>query len=313
MPPSAAMSWPVTQAASFEQNSDTALAMSAGVASRRMDHLLYRLGQRVQHAVLDPARADGVDGDPAGRQGHREVADEHLDRRLRRAHPGPGLPAPVDAARGVGDGQDPPAVAHQLLRLAHADQEGLGLRVHGGVPFVQAHGQRGLVEGADLAARVMDEHVEAAELVLHAPEEPLQLSGLAHVGLSDEAVGAAGPDLLQRGLGRGLVGQVVDRDVDTLVGELQRDPAADAPGAARHQRVLARYRHGVFLPKLPPAGSLHYNGLAPAVDVIARRYAESPGEVFKAASIAQKTAVEVRRVGESVAAEALLRIRALSY
>jgi hypothetical protein len=121
-----------------------------------------------------------------------------------------------------------PLSGHQLLRLLDANEERFGLRVHRRVPLVETDRQRRLVERAHLRTRIGHEDVEASELAPHAADQALDLRRLADVGLDGESVGAARSDLLERGLRRGLVFQVIDRDVDAMIRELQRDAAADA-------------------------------------------------------------------------------------
>ena len=104
----------------------------------------------------------------------------------------------------------------------------------------------GSIERADFGARIGDEDVEAAELVPDAVEQALDLRRLADVGLDGESVGAPRTHLLERCLGRRLVLQVVDGDVHAMLGELQRDPAADAARAAGHECVSGCDGHGCF-------------------------------------------------------------------
>ena len=184
------------------------------------DHLLHRSGQRVEHAVLDPAGADGVDCDTARRQRDREIPAQHLESRFRRTHSDPRLPAPIAAARCVGDGEHASAVGHERERAADADQERFGLRVHRRIPLLEADRHRRLVERADVGARVRHKNVQTAKLAADTVEEPLDLRRPGYVGLDDEPVGAPRPDLLERRLGRAFVTEVVDCDVHALIGEL---------------------------------------------------------------------------------------------
>ena len=80
----------------------------------------------------------------------------------------------------------------------------------------------------DLAARIVDEDVEAAELPSDTFKQALDVRGLAHVGLNGEAVRSPRTHLFERRLGRRFIPQVVDGDVHALLRELQGDPAADA-------------------------------------------------------------------------------------
>src|SRR5881628_2424779 len=68
-----------------------------------------------------------------------------------------------------------------------------------------------------------------------------------HVGLDEEAVGAVLAHAIERILGGGLVGVVVDGDAGAALGELERDTQADSPRPSCHQCVLALERHGVLL------------------------------------------------------------------
>ena len=90
-PPSTTITWPRIISASGEQRNATAPATSSGATSRPAglsrpgaEHLLL-VREVLERARLDDAGRDGVDADPARRELDGEVADERLERRLRRA------------------------------------------------------------------------------------------------------------------------------------------------------------------------------------------------------------------------------------
>src|SRR5439155_2675139 len=88
-----------------------------------------------------------------------------------------------------------------------------------------------------------DEDVELAELALHPSEHAGDVVGAAHVGLDDEAVGAALFDLGEGVLRRRFILAVIDRDLDALPGELERNAPADAARASGDQCVFPFVRH----------------------------------------------------------------------
>ena len=91
-PPSTTRTWPRIISASGEQRKTTAFAMSVGrdepargrALLAPLEHLLLLREVLERLGVDDPAR-DGVHPDPARRELDREVADERLERGLRRA------------------------------------------------------------------------------------------------------------------------------------------------------------------------------------------------------------------------------------
>ena len=207
------------------------------------DQVLGLGRQRVEDAVLRPAGADRVHGDPAAGEAHREIADEGLERRLGRAHPDPGLEAARAAPFGVGDGEDAASPSHERRRLAHADEEGLGLGVERVVPLLQRDVHRRLEEERHLGPGVAHEYVELAEIRPHLAEHLGDLLGLPHVGLHGEALGPAPADLGQRVFRRRLVLVVMDGHLDTRFGQLQRDASADSARASGDQRMSTLQRH----------------------------------------------------------------------
>jgi hypothetical protein len=101
------------------------------------NRLLGLIGQvvddgRVERAGLTEHKAgtDTVDGDAARPQCHREVPHQGLHCCLDRPHRRPGLPAAIVGAGRVAGRDDPPAVAKQICRGLHGDQEGSCLAVH---------------------------------------------------------------------------------------------------------------------------------------------------------------------------------------
>ena len=120
-------------------------------------------------------------------------------------------------------------MTHESDGLARANQERLGLRVHGVVPRLETDFHRLLVELRRLRSRVRDEDVERAERLSNLPEHPVNVFHARDIGLDQESVGAVLSHSLQGFLGGGLVGVIMDGDARPGFGELERDSPPDAP------------------------------------------------------------------------------------
>ena len=92
--------------------------------------------------------------------------------------------------------------------------------------------------GQELAAGVVDQHVEAPVALAHRVEHRVDLLGLAHVALEREALAARRLDRRAR-LGERLRAAAADRDRRARCRQRVDDRPADAGAAAGHQRDRA--------------------------------------------------------------------------
>jgi hypothetical protein len=134
-------------------------------------------------------------------------------------------------------------VAHQGDRLANSDEERLRLRIERRIPLLQADVQGRLEKRRDLRPCVADEDVELPELRSHLAKHPGQLFRARHVGLDHDAIGTALADLGKRLAGGALVLIVMDRDLDSVLSQLQRNSSTDASRASSDERVFPIERH----------------------------------------------------------------------
>ena len=163
-PPSTTSVWPRIISASGEQRKETAPAMSsgstsrpAGVRSADAEHLLA-VREVLERAGLDDAAGDGVDADPARRELDGEVADDRLERRLRRADEHVVLEHALRAE--ARDRDDRGAVAASRRGRAREREQRPGVRVHRPVPVLVLGLER---RPDDAGGGVVDEDVERAE------------------------------------------------------------------------------------------------------------------------------------------------------
>ena len=89
-----------------------------------------------------------------------------------------------------------------------------------------------------LDARVRDDDVEAAEVLLGLVEERGDLRRVRDVGRDGDAVAAQGFDLLDDGVGGGGRVRVVDDDVGAAARELEREDAALAAAWGQGKEAL---------------------------------------------------------------------------
>src|SRR5256886_16041721 len=109
----------------------------------------------------------------------------------------------------------------------------------------RSHLDEGLV-GVD--ARIVDQDVEAPELLQNFLGHPERVGEVAHVGLREHRAPPHLADLLGHILRRRLARDVVDGDVGALVGERQGDSAADPTGTPGDECGATLKLHGVLLP-----------------------------------------------------------------
>src|SRR5687767_10284537 len=220
-----------------ERDVGDVLRRDGGLEAHAFDHLgahvlgrnAERLGLRRDHAVdavaLDDAGLDAVDahlvraglgGEALGEADHRP-----LRRRVRRAH------REGEPARGRGEVDD--AAAARLLderhRLVRAVEHAVEIHRDAALPVLRANvldlGRRPGYTG------VVDEHVEAAEVLLHIGEEPLDVVEPRDVGERLRNVRQ-----LLLGAGERLLVDVANVNARPGLGKGARDDAADA-GRAR--------------------------------------------------------------------------------
>jgi hypothetical protein len=98
--------------------------------------------------------------------------------------------------------------------------------------------------GGELAARVVDQQLEAAELVLHLCEQGIDRLRIPDVHLRRDAAPAGG--VLDQGLRlrQGLGPTAADRDIGAELCEQERDPLADPAASTGHDGALAREEVG---------------------------------------------------------------------
>ena len=182
------------------------------------------------------ARQDGVHPDAVGAQLQRQrlgQADHRpLGRRIGRA----ARHAQVACRRRQVDDGRLPALACRLPKPGHGQpraQEGAGdVHIQRALPVGQLqrlHRARGAGHPG-----VVDEDVQAAQLVVHGLEQGLHLQGIRHIGKTAAGAGQGGSQRIQAGLGH-----VTDHDARAGLGKGAADFQADSGGARRHQDALA--------------------------------------------------------------------------
>ena len=92
--------------------------------------------------------------------------------------------------------------------------------------------------GVPGVAGVVDDDVEAAELLERRADEPVGEPGLGDVAVDRDRLGSERLDLVHDGGARRLV-EIVDHDLRPVPRQLQRDGAADAAARARYESDFA--------------------------------------------------------------------------
>src|SRR5262249_49696027 len=101
-------------------------------------------------------------------------------------------------------------------------------------------------------AGIVDQNIEAAEVVDDAIDHRLDPGKVGDVGLVGFRLAAGAGDLSDQRFGFLRGGPIVDRDACAFGGEAQRDFAADAARGTAHERDLSFQAqvHGLYFPTL---------------------------------------------------------------
>ena len=198
----------------------------AGVRARLPASICSRFGKWSSAPVSTTPPETALTRIPRGRELDREVADERLERRLRRADEDVVL---EHARRAEARDRDDRRAGRHLRRGRPGEREERA-RVRGERPVEVLVG--GLERRADDAGRgAVDERVERAER-----GDLVGDAGRGDVAADEHRLGAEPAQLLGGLLGGGVVAQVADRDpLRPVLGEASCDLPPDSARAARDQ------------------------------------------------------------------------------
>jgi len=190
----------------------------------------------------DAAGANGVHGDTALRQGHREVPDQRVQRSLGGSHADPWLP--TSGVIRIGNRNHAAAIPHHAAANLRCDKKGCSLRIHSGAPVVEGDLHGWAVKAPEIWPRATHENVELAELFSSPLKHAADIFGRRDVGFNDETIGSMLADFRQRIVRCPLILVVVNGYVDAMLRQLQRDASADPAGASGDESVFKRQWHG---------------------------------------------------------------------
>jgi len=190
-----------------------------------------------QHVGLDSTRRDTVDGDTTlakvSSKGLDHANDGHLGSVVEDVVPD------TEETGGNRGHEDEAAVVLEMLPRGLADEElGASVEVEDVVVLLLCD-LLGLVPG--LGAAVAHDNVDLAKVLLGVLEEPLDLGGLADIGLDADGLGtaAAGLDLLDDLVCRGLAALVVDDDAAATLAEFNGTSTTNTAASTSDQSDLA--------------------------------------------------------------------------
>jgi hypothetical protein len=183
----------------------------------------------------DRVHADAVRGE-LERHRARHGDDAALARRV--------VDAPHGAAdrlrRHVDDRASATRGDHRARGGLRAEEPALEVHVKHEVPVSLAHLEK---RHARIDPRVVDQHVEPAELADDLRHHCVDAGRSCDVGLHEHGTASGSADFLDDLLGRVAIIQIVHADVGALAGERQRDRPTNTLLGSGHQRHLATEPH----------------------------------------------------------------------